>query len=77
MENWRKLDLDKKTTGEVALAVFTAEQDLSDASGKRAEAASRLDRAQKEYNDTVQDEKYFYKEHNQLKNYLAERLKEV
>lgn len=84
MESWRKQDLDKMTSGEVALAVFTAEQDLSDASGKRAEAASRvaiiqkeLDRAQKEYNDTVQEEKFFYKEHNQLKNYLAERLKEV
>ena len=69
MESWRKQDLDKMTSGEVALAVFTAEQDLSESSKKRAEAASKvadiqreLERAQREYNDAAQEENYFYKE---------------
>ena len=81
MEIWLKQDLDKKTAGEVALELFEAEQCLCKASDKRAEAAGRvadikreLERAQEEYNDAAQEENYCYREHKQLKNYLAERL---
>lgn len=84
MENWRRQDLDKKTTGEVALEVFSAEQDLSVASQNRAQAAGRvadikeeLERAQREYNEAAQDENYCYKEHKDLKNYLVERLQKT
>lgn len=84
MESWRKQDLDKMTSGEIALELFEAEQNLCEASDKRAAAACRvadiqreLERAQAEYSDAAQDENYCYKEHKDLKNYLVERLQKT
>lgn len=81
MDFWKKEELDRMTCGEIALEVFRAEKELSEAAEVRAEACRKLaaardvlDAANEKVNQATHVEDYCSKEYKALKKYLNDRL---
>lgn len=81
MESWLKEQLDKETVGEIALALFKKQEEVSKAASWRAEMASamsyardELEKREKAFSDACSNERFLVNEATELSKYLKKRV---